>query len=676
MFIGDVPVRLFKKLCLLLGFGVMSVGLLSSISLTSNNNTHSNLDHGVLKTAAVGQHDLSNSKNLLSADEIQADIDDYVTCTINRLAYSNGGVYVTAKIESDSYEYYSLGYYGGEGESVIPAMFELSVQDADGNILPQRFSGQIERNTRNTKHYVISPDYNNEVTIEGSIEIPANTTVVDGSVKIKNFLYCVEHKILDRYNEDGQPIYKYEIEVKENERHEVGVKTARKVHTANINDFVSFTPKNVTKFAGYYAFNFDVNVNLSIDDFLVYIDKFNAMFTNPDDKGVCLNIEHLKKGLTYVNVRFSFTKNTTYFKINAGTEEEVIFNTFPSKKSMQYGSNNTAFFIEESALQGISQIKTFEIHKPIIEVSVINKSTNKQVAQSNFDFRFGKVDVGLSEVYDVNGAAVTQNKGYNYIDGNLVTVLSFIGIAVIFFAVITVNYLVSVKKYANDEFKKVNKPQYWKVSIIGFLFFEFVLLDFLYLVFRTTIFNNAEIFANPLDILICVFTIVGFLLTAYFIRKYYIEFKENLEKRRREKLNLNSKQEDDSGTISTVDAQTSQISETLLAKKYKKQIEYGLYVEIFNIKMYKLWKKQQNLLTNFLVKEKQMISYERLQKIFRQELLRQFGTEVEEETVSIYDNLDPRVVNYILEVTKTNHLFKANEFATLDKEVVGNIDYK
>ena len=78
---------------------------------------------------------------------------------------------------------------------------------------------------------------------------------------------------------------------------------------------------------------------------------------------------------------------------------------------------------------------------------------------------------------------------------------------------------------------------------------------------RTNGLNNSELFANPVDIIVIVFTLVTFLLGCYFIRKYYISIKETIEKNRRERLNLNNKTEDDTGTISAQFAKTSSSKE-------------------------------------------------------------------------------------------------------------------
>ena len=74
--------------------------------------------------------------------------------------------------------------------------------------------------------------------------------------------------------------------------------------------------------------------------------------------------------------------------------------------------------------------------------------------------------------------------------------------------------------------------------------------------------NNSELFANPVDIIVIVFTLVTFLLGCFFIKKYYTAIKETIEKNRRERLNLNNKTEDDSGTISAQFAKTASSTET------------------------------------------------------------------------------------------------------------------
>ena len=111
-------------------------------------------------------------------------------------------------------------------------------------------------------------------------------------------------------------------------------------------------------------------------------------------------------------------------------------------------------------------------------------------------------------------------------------------------------YFYKKNKYQNDEFKRMDTPAYIKTSIIAYFFFVIAGLDIYYLVMRVNALNNSELFANPVDVIVIVFTLAAFLLGCYFIKKYYILAKETIEKNRRERLNLNTKTEEDSGTIS------------------------------------------------------------------------------------------------------------------------------
>lgn len=531
--------RLFKKLGLFAFMTFLMVGVASTLGFSSPNKSYNTAENNV-QTVAKAQHFFGGQTRAATIDpnEKQYVLDSFVTCEYSKLAYSNLSVYLTAKLKTDSYEPFALGYYNAD--NYLPATVELKVQDQDGNVIDKVYSGTIGRGSNKNELNILSANHQNEITLEVSVEIPAHTTVVKDSVVLKNIFYVATTEIRDEDNNfvrrEENIVLDYTFEKK--------IAARKSLQTTTFDSFGVFTPKSITKYCGYYAIAFDFDNVLEIDEYLEMNKYLNPIFSSGNN---ATNVDNLKNGKTYVSTRIILTKNTSNCIVTDLQGNTHVIAAVPANHSTTYGVSNVVFNVPIGDLDGIT---SFRLQKPMLTVSVITKETNKEVASSSFSFRFGDVDCGFDTIQDTKGNVVVTGKEVTQIDADVIAIIVFAVISVLVAASAVLMYFYKKNKYQNDEFKRMDTPAYIKTSIIAYFFFVIAGLDIYYLVMRVNALNNSELFANPVDVIVIVFTLAAFLLGCYFIKKYYILAKETIEKNRRERLNLNTKTEEDSGTIS------------------------------------------------------------------------------------------------------------------------------
>ena len=430
--------------------------------------------------------------------------------------------------------------------SAISAKLSLKVKDSNGNVLPETFTGYVPKPAKEAGTF-LSTKYQPEIPIETLIPIPYGTTVVNESVELENVFYVEESALKEDGTRDKT------VHLENSFTKTVNVRKA--FQAQYFSTFATFTPKTVTKYCGYYAVAFDFNNTLTIDKYLEINKILNPIFVN-GNKGI--NVENLKNGKTYINTTITLSKNLSTYVVE---DLDGVIHTIPAiatDKSTTFGNNNVVF---NFSAEGINGVKNFYLSKPMLSINVINKETNKEVASSKFSYRFGEVGCGIAEIKNYDGSVAVAANPITPVDADLIAILIFVGITVIFLAACLTMFFYKKNKYKDNEFKRVDPIAYLKTSIIAYIFFAIGGLDIYYLAMRTNGLNNSELFANPVDIIVIVFTLVTFLLGCYFIRKYYISIKETIEKNRRERLNLNNKTEDDTGTISAQFAKTSSSKE-------------------------------------------------------------------------------------------------------------------
>lgn len=533
--------RLFKKFGLFAFMTFLFVGILSTSSFSSPNKSHNIIENNV-STVAKAQHVFdANPKGAATENVDPEEVQNYLSsstykCEVSKVAYSDLSVHLTGKITTESGRLFSIGWYSKD-ENYKPAEFSVQLQDENGNVLPDRYTGEVVVGGKSSSNLYLSTYYQSELQLEGYIQIPAKTKIVSASLELKNIFYVVEEST---QNEDGswnrKQVPLFDV------TYTKAVALKKLLQTVDFSTFATITPTIVSEFCGYYAVSMKFENTLTIEKYLEINKLLNPIFQNGSN-----NVQNLEEGKTYINTRFILTKNHSNLIVEDLNGVTHTVAAIPSNFSTSEGVNNLVLNFPSEGIEGV---KNFIIEKPMLTVSVINKETNKEVASSSFSYRFGQVSSGMQNIVDAQGNIVRTGIEAKTLNTDLLAGLITLAISLVTIGVIFGQYFYKKNKYANDEFKKVDTAAYFKTAVIAFFFAVVAGLDIYYLILRCGPLNNSELFANPVDIIVVVFTLVAFLLGCFFVRKYYIAFKEMLEKNRREKLNLNTKTEDDSGTIS------------------------------------------------------------------------------------------------------------------------------
>lgn len=299
--------------------------------------------------------------------------------------------------------------------------------------------------------------------------------------------------------------------------------------------FFSINYEGKANYNGYSAFTFRVEENGTELYPTLSSQTARAYMTNEFD---------LQNGTSYVKASLSFG-GATQFEITFNDGSNVIINSTAKIYEITNGGSLVLFF------EGIdsSTVSNIEISGLDYQLVIYNAQINANISRTNFSQRFGKVHTNMVPLYDSNGNTVKEAVTQTFnINTDLIVGLTFGISTILFFGSVVPAYFYLKKKNRNDEFKRMNTKSYWSTATYGYLCIESVLLFIVYVVIRSTVLNNALTVYNPTDTFIFIFGIASIILIGYFIRYFAIMIKNNIEKKRRDRLNINKDVIDD-GTL-------------------------------------------------------------------------------------------------------------------------------
>lgn len=553
--------KLLKKLSVfaLALFSVVGIGSLSEFK------THENAQHIDNKTVlnqSVKREDSSEPTDPYTEDEKLEELDSNFNATIQRITYSDKGValYISVAYEGDML--FSLGHYG-EGNEYLPLKVEVELTSEDGKENYGKFSGETYRVSETGVDYPIgSQGLDQKANIECLIETPTNVKIKDNSVYIQNLIYGFEYK-----NSDNKWVEKFDLTKGYTKLAKARTGTVKYTQTkvAKFSDLMDINPTGISEFSTYYSLNFDVSNKMDLDLFSSYYEYFSTEELSTKIK------DNVNNGTYYISTIFELSSNSKFYvKDSKGETHEV--NAYSSSKTLNEKSASFCLFVEKEGIDSISEVILKDVN---IRYYIRITETRKTAPDTTtWYFKFGYLSLGLSDVVDGKNNVISPKTSFHNVNLNLINIIIVAVVSFVYIVIKLSYFLYANKKYEDDEFKRVNKKAYLSKSIIGFLFFNSLAISIFYLISRTNFYNNAESsINNPMDVLIIVFVLIAFLLGCYFIKYYYVLFKETLEKNRREKLKLNSAQEDDSGTIAIKHDSTPKENEVEKEEKLDKDIE-------------------------------------------------------------------------------------------------------
>lgn len=254
------------------------------------------------------------------------------------------------------------------------------------------------------------------------------------------------------------------------------------------------------------------------------------------------NQEKIENGDYYIRTRFSIGGDT-YFNVTLNDGSVITYSTSAGDVNISKDSNTVVFLIKDI---NASDIKDFTVNAFSIKVDLYVNATYKQLTQSEDATRFGTVSFRMQDILNGDGSVgvekVDTSKVINY---NVIYIIITIVFLACYIGASVGYYFYLKNKDKHNEFKILKTKEFVKTAILGYIALGSILYDFLYILNRSTSFKNSIAVYNPLDWLICVFSVLVICFGGYFIRYFYIEIKNKKEKKRRDKLNLNNDQSDD-----------------------------------------------------------------------------------------------------------------------------------
>ena len=418
---------------------------------------------------------------------------------------------------------YYVGIWG-EGDNYLPASLSFSVKTSDGT---------VEQRTQEINKVYTNNIYDGVGTSLGSESL---TTYCDIPLAVGEELLINEEIRL--FN-----VFYYDSETKtvdtNNKSYCVGSvdRVIANAYPANydISNFLKLTYVGGSDYQGYTAFEF------SVENFGT---ELYPTLSTTTARAVSTYEKELASGDFYIKTDFSFGGNTK-FLVTLNNDEIVTFDSIAKTHEITNGGNIILLFEGISA----SDVKDVIIYDFYYNMSIYSTVNRRSMARTQFTQRFGECYTGMVDLYDSNGNVVVSKIQDSYfVDYNIIIILLFTLSTAIFLVVVIPSYFYLKKKNRNDEFKRMNTKSYVSTSIMGYICIESVLLLIAYIILRWTVFDNSLAVFNPSDAYIIVLGVVSIIMIGYFIRYFVILIKNNIEKRKRDKLKINQDVIDD-GTL-------------------------------------------------------------------------------------------------------------------------------
>lgn len=257
----------------------------------------------------------------------------------------------------------------------------------------------------------------------------------------------------------------------------------------------------------------------------------------------------IANGTNFIKVRLVWNANSEYCLTVKDANGNLITHNIPTFGSYinveQDGITEVNVFLNEKYIQG--EIVDFKILNFTYYISIWTSDKFNQVKTGvNYSEYFGNLTFRALDIEDFAGNVIYEKVPTNsYFNIELLLLLTLAGIVFVYATVVIAAYFYLKKKNKDDEFKKMNTPSYVKNAIHGFIFVTAFLMLVEFCVMRWGIFNNSVVVENNLDTWIIFLGIISIIWFGYWVKYFITQIKNNIEKRRVERLKLNVNSSDD-----------------------------------------------------------------------------------------------------------------------------------
>lgn len=420
-----------------------------------------------------------------------------------------------------------VGYFE-EQDKQFPAQLSYKVTEADGRVYYETTA--INKKNTNGNFDGIGKYVGNDklLTYCDIPSYPGRVIDID-SIKIINVFEA-------KLEFDGNGNLKSSKPIYEN-KYYLNSEKSKKFAEYNFNDFLEFSFDGSSKYQGYTALKLKCKSHGE--------EMYKKLLPHAYNK----NLNKIKKGDYYIRTKFTFAGESKLLITYKNNETENV-NIISSSIEFSNDINDAVILIKDIDFKNV---KNFQFINPYINLSIFNRSSGKNISGSNvkLDVRFHKVDCGVCDVVDRNNNVLiskSQNT-FNY-DLGVITLIITLVYSLIYIGIDLFMYKYLKEKNKNDEFKRMRSGQYFKTSTVGYIYLLSLINSIVAIVFRTTIFKNSLVVYNPLDIPIIIFSVISIILTGYFVKYFWSNYKAYKEKMNNIKLKIDNQNNDD-GTIIT-----------------------------------------------------------------------------------------------------------------------------
>lgn len=490
-----------------------------------------------------GEYALENEVNMLNSysavyqefeeSPSQDVVSSLISVTATSESRSSLSVYyrLSIKLDTNNLAYYfdnpekarfSVGYYGEDNFS------EAQVEIIYGD---ETYFGKVQRQVGVGTTAVL---YQNNSTLStyADIQIPTYVDLDKASLKLTNIFFCDEVNNGEIYTD--KPRF--------DNNYTVTITRSSYIEEFDISQFMDISASSISNFGGVRALKLKVEFNLVDGYKWLHDNGYLSMIFDYDNA-----ISMVEKGNYFYRGYFSLSSfnesrlEGSYFEVTYDDGTTEFISNAASSQAIYDGVNYLTFFLYDAK----NNIENVIIHEVSISLEIANKESESRISNSQKTFKFGSVATRVGDLIEKD-EVVEPAVSYLSLNLDFIVILFTVIFSVVFVISAILIFILLKKKYKDDEYVKIKPKPYIKTSIYACITLYTILADILFIVLRVLFYNNTPKVFNIMDPIIIVFSIIGFLMACYFIRRFYISFKDRLEKRRRERLNLNTLN-DDSG---------------------------------------------------------------------------------------------------------------------------------
>ena len=305
------------------------------------------------------------------------------------------------------------------------------------------------------------------------------------------------------------------------------IKAKPLISYSGVSDFSSFfslTPDQATFIGGYSRFSVKAKANYEI-------------YQTVNPSAYESNKALIENGTLRIRLLFSSLSSASYRVVYENRNGELVTKTFfvrtPVTATEITDGTQIGFLIKDSDVApdfSIEKARSVQLCGFFVQADLFNATKNSIANNSKKSFRFATLDLLPDE-----GVAGVQILSIGAVLG-----IAYGSYAALFIAGAFAYYFYCKKKSRNDEFRRVNTKKFVVKSAENFLGYALILSSILFITARWAMLKNTIVVFNPLDVWVIVFTLAGAIFLGFAIKDMVISIKETMERKKKEKLHLDS----------------------------------------------------------------------------------------------------------------------------------------